>query len=73
MEWTNVRTIHASKKLNTFIAPSLFSTECGECQASFIREKSACLAEVSARKKILWKFPNYVGIAGTNVQTRENV
>ena len=33
-------------------------TERGQWQASFIREKSACLAEVSVTEHILRKFPN---------------
>ena len=32
--------------------------ERGQWQASFIREKSACLAEVSVTEQILWEFPN---------------
>ena len=32
--------------------------ECGQWQASFIREKSACLAEVSVTEQILREFPN---------------
>ena len=33
-------------------------TQCGQRQASFIREKSACLLEVSAMERILQKFPS---------------
>ena len=33
-------------------------TEHGQWQASVIREKSACLAEVIVTEQILWKFPN---------------
>ena len=33
-------------------------TERGQWQASFIREKLACLAEVSVSEQILRKFPN---------------
>ena len=33
-------------------------TERGQWQASFIREKSACLAEVSVTEQTLQKFPN---------------
>ena len=32
--------------------------ERGQWQASFIREKSACLAEVSVTEQILREFPN---------------
>ena len=32
--------------------------ERGQWQASFIREKSACLAEASVTKQILREFPN---------------
>ena len=32
--------------------------EHGQWQASFIREKSACLAEVSVTEQILREFPN---------------
>ena len=32
--------------------------ERGQWQASFIREKSACLAEVSVMEQILREFPN---------------
>ena len=32
--------------------------ECGQRQASFIREKLACLAEVSVTEHILREFPN---------------
>ena len=34
--------------------------ECGQWQASFIREKSACLAEVSVTEHI-FKFPEILG------------
>ena len=32
--------------------------ERGQWKASFTREKSACLAEVSVMEHILWEFPN---------------
>ena len=32
--------------------------EYGQWQASFVREKSACLAEVSVTEQILREFPN---------------
>ena len=32
--------------------------ERGQWQASFIQEKSACLAEVSVTEQVLWEFPN---------------
>ena len=31
--------------------------EYGQWEASFIREKSACLAEVSVTEQIIWEFP----------------
>ena len=36
----------------------IVSRERGQWQASFIREKSACLAEVSVTEQILREFPN---------------
>ena len=33
-------------------------TERGHCQASFIREKSVCLAEVSVTEQFYGKYPN---------------
>ena len=36
-------------------------TERGQWEASFTREKSACLAEVSVTEQILWKFPDIMG------------
>ena len=39
-------------------------TECGQWQASFIREKSVFLAEVSVTEQILRKFPKFPEILG---------
>ena len=55
----DARIIPVSKELialhHSFV---LVHTECGQWQASFIREKLVGLVEVSATKQILQKFPN---------------
>ena len=54
------RVDNSCKQIAEYLRRSLVivHTERGQWQTSFIREKSACLAEVSVTEHILRKFPN---------------
>ena len=54
------RVDNSCKRRAEYLRRSLVTVcrERGQWQASFIREKSACLAEVSVTEQILWEFPN---------------
>ena len=54
------RVVNSCKRRAEYLRRSLVIVcrECGQWQASFILEKSACLAKVSVTEQILWEFPN---------------
>ena len=52
------RVDNSCKRRAEYLHRSLVCRERGQWQASFIREKLACLAEVSVTEQILREFPN---------------